>query len=779
MNPVGKRNAAAGLRAVGGVPTLMAGRAPLPAPVFCLMHDQALREGVVATLHRNGVGAFAVRCAMAAGPGPQADASIATAVARLSCAAKAAPGAWLLADCDFYPSESWMLANPHEGYLTADSRIMVMSKDGGSERREYVRVPGPALCDVKGGRIGGEDARVLYARRRVSPFSEAFARASAVTFRRLFFELEKKGLAGRLWGVFIGCYVYGEWNMYLRAPDQGRAALRGFRNFLRRKYGCARALRAAWSDPAVTLTDVCPPREYARTELPPMVPENPRHADYRAAEARAMAQQFSIIANSIKRLAPRLSVGGFFPGAVPAQSDWRRLALEPAIDFLATPLAYENRGPGCGVGSQSPFCDGYSAMGKVWFDEIDTRTFRAGPTNYCYGRPNTLRDSVDLLWRDAGQMLVRGHSGWWLDFGNSGKPPYSWHLDEDILAFHRRFSEIWKQLGRLDRRPLEEIKVFIPSTAARHFHILHHADYQRWVEWTLLGAPVECEVLENLLEGRTRPGKLNVIYGASCLAPADLTRAKDRLAGSGSFVVWMNGAGLFEPGRAIDAARAESLVPLKQEFALLAAPLALEAESTPEARASLGIPAGLRLGQYDRIRTSGFVRGPADLGVPMEKIAVRWKMAITDSEAVPLARQALPNAALEEPPEDFRPERVPLERDVEDNAVLAAMKKDAGGVTHVVYNLPVLNTVLFRALAEKAGCHLYTRKDDVIFASKGLVLIHAAYTGAHLLHFPRTSRILDLRLNKTVRARNGTLLLRLERGETRLFQTVPGKAARN
>ena len=769
-----KRTGIAGPRVIGGVPTLMAGRIPLPAPVFCLMHDQAMRENVVTTLHRNGIGAFAVRNTMGVGPGRQTDATIETAVARLACVARAAPGAWLMADCDFFPSDSWMLANPHEGFITADSRILVMGKDGASDRHDHVRVPGPSFADVKGPRLHGEDARLLYERRRVSPFSKAFAGEAVVTFRKLLAALEKQNLTERLWGVFIGCYIYGEWNLYLRAPDHGRAAVRGFQEYLRLKYGYNKALQAAWADPDVTFQGARPPREYARADLPPMKLENPRQADYQGAEAQAMAEQFSIMAGGIKKLAPRLTVGGFFPGANPPQSDWLRLAREPAVDFLATPLAYENRGPGCGVGSQSPFCDGFSAMGKVWFDEVDTRTFRADKaTNYCYGRPRTMWESVNLLWRDAGQMLIRGHHGWWLDFGRSGKAPHSWHLDPEILGFHRRFSEIWKQVGKLDRRPLEEIKVFIPSAASRHFHILYHADYQRWVEWTLLGAPVECEVLENLLEGRSKPGKLNVIYGAACLSAGELKLAKKRLRGSRSFVVWMNGAGLYEQGRAIDAARSESVIPVRQEFSLLAQPLALEAKSTSEASAWLGLPGNLRMGQYDRLFTSGFVGGPADLGVPMKPAPVRWKLSITDPDVVPLARQTTPNAAFEESKENYRPERVPLDRQVEDNAVLAAMKKDSSGVTHVVYNLPILNNVLFRALAKKAGCHLFTRTDDVVFASKGLVLLHATYTGVHQLYFPGTTQVVDLRQNQRISAKNGRLTLRLKRGETRLFQTVP------
>lgn len=756
---------------INGTPTLMANGAPLPAPVFCLLGDQALRTEVVSTLHCNGIGAFAVRNAMSVGSGQQTKASIATAVARLVNVARAAPGAWLMPDCDVFPSESWMIAHPHEGYITADRRILVLGKDGASDRRETIQVPGPALGDVKGKDFNGEEARILYGRRRVSLFSEAFANEVTATVRTLLAELRDQGLSNRVGGIFIGCYVYGEWNPYLGAPDHSRVALRGFRRYLERQYRDNRTLQAAWDDPSVTLKKALPPREYSQTDLAPLKPQSARHADYQAAEAQAMAEQFKIMAHRVKRLVPNAVVGGFFPGANPPQSDWLRLIQNPAVDFLATPLAYENRGPGCGTGSQSPFCDGFLARNKVWFDELDTRTLRADPkTNYPYGRPRTLADSLNLLWRDAGQMLIRGHHGWWLDFGRNGKPPYSWHLDPETLEFHRRFSTIWNDIGSLDRRPLEEIKVFIPSTAARHFQILYHADYQRHTEWTLLGAPVEWEVLENLLEGRSPPGKLNVIYGAACLSAKQLRLLKSRLRAHPSFVVWMGGTGLHDAGRPLDAARSENVIPIHQEFFALNAPLALAAQTTPEADAWLGLSSRLLMGQYDRLLTSGFVNGPDDLNVPMQPVPVSWKLIVTDTDAIPLARQVTGCSGLEVTMENDRPERVPLSREITDAPVLVAAKKDAAGTTHVVYNLPVLNTGVFRALAQKAGCHLFTEKDDVVFASKGLVLLHAAYSGLHTLSFPRRVRIVDLRQGTALAGQTDRLQIKLRRGETRLFQ---------
>jgi hypothetical protein len=362
-----------------------------------------------------------------------------------------------------------------------------------------------------------------------------------------------------------------------------------------------------------------------------------------------------------------------------------------------------------------------------------------------YGRASTIEESVGLLWRDAGQMLIRGHHGWWLDFCNNGKPPYSWHLKPAFLEFHRRFAEIWGGLEQLDRRPWAEIKVFIPSESARYFQILSHADCQRHTEWTQLGAPVEFDVLENLLDGRSRPGKLNVIHGAACLSRGQLQRLSARLRGNNSLVVWIGGAGLFEEGRPIDENRGEGVIPIQQSFSLLTEPLEVEGKPTPEAVKCLGLPRKLRMGQYYRLFTSGFNYTSIKLNVPMKRVAVSWKLEVSDPNAIPLVRLT------------------------SDNTVAAAMKKDAAGTTHVVYNLPILNTVMFRALADKAGCHLFTRTDDVVYASKGLVLLHAAYSGVHRLFFPQGARVLDLRRNERVALTNKPLSLKLKRGETRLF----------
>lgn len=343
-------------------------------------------------------------------------------------------------------------------------------------------------------------------------------------------------------------------------------------------------------------------------------------------------------------------------------------------------------------------------------------------------------------------MLIRGHHGWWLDFGNDGIAPYSWHVKPEFLRFHSQFAGIWGLITEIDRRPLGEIKVFIPSMAARNHQILYNADMQRHTEWTLLGTPVEFDILENLLDGRSEPGKLNVIYGAASLSCEMLKSLKHCFTGNKSFVVWMGGAGLFEEGQFIDEERMNGIIPVRQKFSFLADSFVPEAIPTRQAVNWLGLSEGVRMGQHNRLFTSGFKFTSEKLNVPMQKISANWQLTLSDPDATPLAR--LIN---------------------DSTSTVVAMKKE-NAITHIIYNLPILNTFVFRALAKKAGCHLFTLKDDAVCASKGLLMLHAVYSGPHQLLFPGKGQIFDLRHNECLHIKKRSITLNLKRGETRLYR---------
>jgi len=97
-----------------------------------------------------------------------------------------------------------------------------------------------------------------------------------------------------------------------------------------------------------------------------------------------------------------------------------------------------------------------------------------------------------------------------------------------------------------------------------------------------------------------------------------------------------------------------------------------------------------------------------------------------------------------------------------DQSVVMALKQTPDGTTHIVYHLPVLESWLLRALAVRAGCHAFTTRDDVFCASRGLLLLHASYTGGHVLRFPpRTTGVRDLIRDRPVALGGGALRLDL------------------
>jgi hypothetical protein len=63
--------------------------------------------------------------------------------------------------------------------------------------------------------------------------------------------------------------------------------------------------------------------------------------------------------------------------------------------------------------------------------------------------------------------------------------------------------------------------------------------------------------------------------------------------------------------------------------------------------------------------------------------------------------------------------------------------KEMDGWTSVYCAPQILRSELIASLAEYAGCHLYNRQDDVMYANKHFVTIHAAYKGKHTIDFKR------------------------------------------
>ena len=63
--------------------------------------------------------------------------------------------------------------------------------------------------------------------------------------------------------------------------------------------------------------------------------------------------------------------------------------------------------------------------------------------------------------------------------------------------------------------------------------------------------------------------------------------------------------------------------------------------------------------------------------------------------------------------------------------------KEMDGWTSVYCAPQILRSELLASLAEYAGCHLYNKDDDVLYANKNFVMVHASYKGKHTVYFKK------------------------------------------
>jgi hypothetical protein len=734
----------------GGQPRVLCGPdgRTIPMPVFDCVDDQTEHPELIRTLARNGMGTFSARSRLAIGPAEET-ASIAAIVAKMDAIAANAPEARLLLSLNLTPGASWRRAHPSELTVSRDGRYPLQGAHPGFRRGEV------------------DEAR-FWEDAEISVFSAVETRAYAAAIGRLFAELLARPYGNRLVGAFLHKYIYGEWSVPHWYPDWSPPARRTVAQFLRRKYRTDAALRAAWAEPAATLSrPAYPTREsvYHRLDVGMLKLETQAMRDYLEAEAHALAKKFHDCCRAVKRVNPGFIAGGFFGYGHPYQSEIRSVLGDGAIDFLCTPMEYSNREPGGGVSTQSPYADMPALHGAVFFDELDTATHTSPEVMNNVGRPRNRREARGVLWRDVGTMIVNGHAGWYLDFaghpGHASCGPHrdrfprhapSWHLDPPVLAIHRRIRRLWERIDSFDRSSVAGVRVFYPQQNNR---IAALGDHKR-IEFPMAGLPLEEYALADLLDGSVAPGKLNLLFWPVLLGAAERRALADLLDRSPADWVVYGPAGLVDAERtglpAVE--RVEQVTGFALDFEWLEAPRALRVVPTGRLAAS-----PLRIlptfGQSHKVyRSMNISCLPGEVELrrkprPVGEVELKYRLCVREGRGI----------------------EVLAGYDTDRRPGFAVRTNRRGGRIYF-YPLPEFNSELFRILLDWAGGHLYIREDAYLAARRGLVLLHQARAGEYALELPEKPRAaFDLCRGKPVALSGSTLHLSGSLGTTHLIET--------
>lgn len=609
----------------------------------------------------------------------------------------ASPQAKVILRLHLNPPYWWVKAHPSECvvYGTADTI------DGG----DYVRL----IADDIGPHL------------RVSMASEKWRKQAGRLLAQICRELPQTAAGEAVIGIQPAYGVYGEWHHFgfHHAPDYSLPATRGFRAFLRKKYGSSAALRSAWQNETVTLrtAELALPSERLTSHFGNFRdPQKSRPVlDSLKYHQQMVPETIACFARIIKREWPRPLLVGVFYGyyfniATPHYSgghlEIQQVYANPDIDFLAAPHAYMNNRPISGMPLPRGLLESARLHGKLWLTEMDQAPI--GSAEQIGGTDDRRAESIALLRRNILDTVLRGAGSWYYDHrlvpGGSIFEKNGWW---DHPVWMREIGGLQRLAAQLCARPYRpQADVLMVYDTEMLYAVPEHPYNRICSEYLLLdavghsGAAVDYAYLADLPLVDLSRYRAVVLVCAYVMDDAMRRFVKERVRADGRHVVFVSAAGLSDDDT-LSVDRASDTVGIRLQAVSGATMLTAEgqtysAEALQEPLFAVNDPTADTIG-------------------------------ITATKAVGAAKRVYAD--------------------------------------HTVWYLPFpLNApALLRRIFCEAGAHLYATEGEVVSAGSGLVMLTVTRGGTH-----------------TLSLRNGTQVrVTLPDNSTTLFDAESGKIVAN
>lgn len=620
--------------------------------------------------------------------------------------------------------------------------------------------------------------------------SEAWMRDADKAVREFFDEVSASPHFKRVIGTFLCSGGTSEWyypqairNADRTYGDFSEPFRKFFESFLRRKYGDVETLRRVWKRPDATFEHPRIPNFEETTFIGDVDVEilkalnnwetldrtiglkidmdgrksanlgvflnsnGYEHvADFFDAWHEGTARTIIHFARLLKDLYPTLLVGAFY-GACgnTGYFDMGTATGTPVIldsgvvDFLAAPDVYNNREPG-GALAQREMHDSIRLRNMMYICENDSRTHLTQPWVQRDAMAlYTAEDSVNTLKRDFARNLCEDVRGWWFDMGPG------WYDDKNVLALFKRQQEIFREAYARDRTKKNEIAL-IYDTESLH-HVSQAAsqlvvDFYRTSDLHRIGAPADFYFHNDMARPDMPDYKLYVMLNQFYLTDAEREAVHAKARRNGATVLWLYAPGFINP----DAATVMSVENIAKTVGMKVGMIdktffphfRVDPASHP---AVAGASATRRYGVIDRDVHSCVWISTSVLRPPYANPG----FYADDAGAAVLGRycgNGLPAMAL--------------------------VKK--GGFTSVFCGAPVLRSDMLASIAEYAGCHLYLRSDDVLFANENHVAVHASSDGVKRVHFKRPCTPVEVYEGRAYGENVTHLDVEMKLGETKMWR---------
>ena len=381
----------------------------------------------------------------------------------------------------------------------------------------------------------------------------------------------------------------------------------------------------------------------------------------------------------------------------------------------------------------------------LWFNEEDTRTVLSDPGNWSrWSQANSVSESCEMLKRDMANTLIRHNQAWW--FENSGTD--KWYYHPEMLSAMKRIQTLFEAGRKFGRGRAAEIAMVAsePSIFCTDQESLRDMlMWQRQLEFERVGAPYDYYYVRDLLESAMPDYKLYVFLNAISLSTQERRAIKEKLARNGATALWLYAPGLIDPDRRprLNVAWMEELTGF--DFGCRRGDFRPRIViDNPRHELVRGLPRDRFFGQPDRPLFGSFETRRAGHLIELTP-------ALTD----PLFYLA---DTLQGAGGIFFDSGLPALGEVEHE-----------GFRSVWIGAKYVQAELLRAVARRAGVHVYSESGDTFLADRDFAVMHGSTAGVKTIRFPGPVDPYEVFEDKSYGRQVREISFPLEFGRTKVF----------
>ena len=699
---------------------------------------------------------------------------------------RAVPDAYIILRVGMHPSPEWCEQNPDETMCYSDGKKKPVHLQTESYVVEY-----PAMYSLA---------------------SQKWRETAGDYLMKLFDKLEKLPYFDRIAGCFFAAggtsewyYIspmhytskttYGDTGGFCKAgnvdyegvyADNSPAFKKEFSKYLKAKYKTEENLKKAWNDDTATFDnpkiadcdkryyihgvdyDIDHPGKMLAASPKPEPPKNGTNIghfidleknmdvyDFFRALHKATADSVVYFGDIVKkRFDGNMLTGAFYGSAGCAKYfDFSQMGSvhyilkSSAIDFLASPGVYENRQPGGFVGQRQCF-DSFAVNNRIFVCEDDTRTHHENPFFQNSTEMYTIEDTFNVLKREFARNLITDIQAWWFDQHIGGGR----YKDEDVYGLFDIQQKIAADYYKKDRTKNSEI-AFIYDEESYHV-VSEETTHQmmelfRNYEIDRIGAPSDRYFHNDMANPDMPDYKLYVFVNTFYLTTKEREIIKKKLAKNNATALFMYGSGCINPDSenifgahnvtdftGITTKMNDEVVRGKFKFC------------KDDTLLSEGLDKADIYGDFKR---KMWVNASRDLARIKTSRVHMYPEFYADDEAAKTCAYIL------------------------ENSHPALSVKQCDGFTSVYCASKYLSSDVVRNIARFAGCHIYMDNDDVLYANKHFVAVHAAYSGKRTIKLPQKCDAVEVYENKCYCKNSDTIEAEMYKGETKMFAVSAGE----